>query len=295
LETKAEKDIKNSKDSENAQPVAEQLPVPAPTTTPPPDSKLRSWISYLLDRQLHFIVLAVALAYLGYSWYSLQNHLAQIETYNPGHEVALTKSNNTLHFVSDNANIQPELSTNLGETLISLNSKDSTLTLNNTINVSLWETLHSFISDPQQSKLYHHMSYNQAEIYQEITLGTQPGHYLLEYYYRNDGADSDVTLKIAHQGQFSAVKISPTSFEATLPGQVGQPPASQPKFKFKLSVNTAGTASNAAPVTITTDSVTNNSSATEFYTTYSYKQVPFNSRALVASEEISWEDTTLPK
>ncbi|NWJ45081.1 MAG: hypothetical protein HXX08_04295 [Chloroflexi bacterium] len=274
-------------------------------------SPVMRFITYLLDKQIHFIVLGLAIAYLAYSWFSIQVKYTQIQSYDFMGAISISYRDTNLYFFRDTGDSRPVIASQTSDRLLEYRDWNSSITVNGN-SLKLWDTSNGYNVDSQNAKLYQSMSRNDWVVFKEVTLGPDPKRVLVEYYYRNDKRASDVSLELGHYGNFVSTKVNKDNFEAVVgsglyvvtpkagqaSGQTGLEPSvigwgttqsQTPRYLVNLKINTAALKNVELAIKNGSD-VSEQGTLQNVVTTYSLKSISLNQRVLLASEEIIWQD-----
>lgn len=262
------------------------------------DTRLTNILQYLLDKQIHFVILALAFVYLTFSWFSTQSKFAQLQADNVEPSiVSLNKGSSAISFNRDSAKSRPTIKSNTGEKILEFNDLDNLITVNG-VTTKLWDTDHNYKTDAANSRLYHEMNSGKWTLFQEVTLGPDPNRVQIEYYYRNDDTVSDVTLRLSHnQTYFTAPQLSQAGFKAQVSSGAYtslEDQAANPRYSVEMKVN-SGAFGNLPLVTKVEEGSNDKGGLTGILTTYNVRNIHVNQRTLVASEEITWQDSPLLK
>jgi len=273
-------------------------------------SPIMRFITYLLDKQIHFIVLGLAVAYLTYSWFSIQVKYTQIQSYDFMGVITISYRDTNMFFFRDTSDNRPVIATQTNDRLLEYKDSNSIITVNG-ISTKLWDTSHGYNLDSQNAKLYQSMSRDDWVVFKEVTVGPDNKRTLVEYYYRNDKRASDVSLELGHYGNFVSTNIDKDNFEAVVgsglyvvtpkagqaSGQTGSEPSvsgwgstqsQTPRYRVNLKINTV--ALKNVEITVKNGSDLNEQgNLKNVVTNYSLKSVSLNQRVLLASEEIIWQ------
>jgi hypothetical protein len=248
-------------------------------------------IIYLLEKQIHFMVLAVAVVYLAYSWFTLQVKYAQIQTYNFESVINLSREGVSLSFYRDSGTNRPLISTAQGEVIMEFTDWASSITVNDTTK-SLWNNKHGYSVDTKNSRFYHAINGDGWTLFKEVTLEAKPNRVLVEYYFRSDKETVNLTLMLSHfRYHYNSSRLLENGFEALLGGSRTSPPAEQnANPNYKLALTADAKVCNGTPVAVKfAETDRNNFGVINITGTYTLRDIPANKRTLVACEVITWE------
>jgi hypothetical protein len=248
-------------------------------------------LTYLLEKQIHFLVLAVAVIYLAYSWFSLQVKYAQIQTYNFESVINLSREGVSLSFYRDSGTNRPLISTNKGEIIMEFTDWASAITVNENTK-SLWNNNHGYSVDAKNSRFFHAINGEGWTLFKEITIDPKPNRVLVEYYFRSNSDAVNLTLRLSHfRYHYNTPQIFENGFETLIGGSRTSPPAQQnanPNYKLSLTSDTKLCNGVPAPVKFV-ESERNSLGVINLTGTYTLRDIPANKRTLVACEVITWE------
>lgn len=261
--------------------------------TPRPAKLHPLWrtLMYLLEKQIHFIVLAVAVIYLAYSWFTLQIKYAQIQTYNFESVINLSREGVSLSFYRDSGTNRPAISTDKGEVVMELTDWASAITVNDNTK-SLWNNNHGYTVDAKNARLYHAISGEGWTLFKELTLADSPNKVLVEYYFRSDRANVNLTLLLSHfRYHYNSLRLLENGFEALIGGsRTGTPAEQNANPTYKLSLTSDAKTCNGVPAPVQfAENDRNNFGVINITSTYTLRDIPANKRTLVACEVITWE------
>lgn len=259
------------------------------------DNRLTRALKYLLDKQIHFIVLALAVVYLCYSWYSVQSKYVKTQGYNFEGVIKLATGKTNLNFYRDAGTNRPLLTTSQGEPLLEISDWASSITINGATR-SLWDTWHTYDMDNKTNKLYHAMTRDTWTLFQEVSAGPEPNRVLIEYYFRSSQKTGEVSLQLGHfDYHFIAPTIGNLGFETYLSGgKVAEEEQDRNvRYHLALRVNLGAYPDGVAPVKLS-EGARNRLGLTSINTRYTFSSLPANERVLLASEEITWNEVAAP-
>lgn len=260
------------------------------------DNRIMKVIRFLLARHIHFIVLALAVVYLGYSWFSVQTKYAQTKGYDFDGVVKLAYGNTLVNFYRDAGHNRPLITTTEGDPLLEISDWASSISVNG-VSRNLWDTYHSYDLDSKRNRFYQAMTYGSWTLFKEITAGPEPNRVQVEYYFRTSEQLDEVRLQLGHFNyHFVEPHLGNLGFESYLSAKniPEEEQARNIRYKLALQVNLAAFQGGVAPVKITEGSK-DKYGLTSINSTYTYNNLPVNERILLASEEFTWESATGPK